>query len=68
MINWKKDGGGKKIPEPVIGLDPHFDSCNDHVDELKNQFNEYVKKIQKKLKCDDNQIKLCLSRKYRYEI
>ena len=35
MINWKRDSSGKKIPEPVLGLDPYFDGCNEKVDELK---------------------------------
>ena len=45
MINWKKDSNGKKIPEPVLGLDAHFDSCNNRVDELKTQFSKYIKTI-----------------------
>jgi DNA mismatch repair ATPase MutS len=68
MINWKKDSSGKKIPEPVLGLDPHFDTCNDRVDELKSEFPKYVKKIQQKLGSTDGQIKLVASRKHRYEI
>jgi hypothetical protein len=35
MIVWKNSTGGKKVPEPVLGLDQDFDDANDKVDSNK---------------------------------
>jgi hypothetical protein len=44
MIIWK-DADDVKIPEPVRGMDSMFDLCNDKIDAIKAEFEEYMQQI-----------------------
>jgi hypothetical protein len=69
MIVWKSAGGGKKIPEPVLGLDKEFDAANQRVQDKKDAIQNYVESLAKKLKCDKEDLKLStVSKKFRFEI
>jgi hypothetical protein len=69
MINWKTNSGGKKVPEPVVGLDHEFDAANDLVDTNKEAIEEYRNSLIKKLKCEESELTLSsASRRVRYEI
>ena len=66
MISWKQVGG-QKVPEPKSGLDEEFDACNNAVDKVKQQLEDYLGDIKKVTGCKD--AKLCQnSKKYRFEI
>ena len=41
MIKWKSTSNGKKVPEPVLGLDEDFDLANSTVDKNKEAINQY---------------------------
>ena len=41
MVIWKKVGD-EKIPEPASGIDEVFDRCNDEVNKIKAEFEEYI--------------------------
>lgn len=69
MISWKNAGGGKKVPEPKLGLDQEFDTANQEVENNKDKIREYVASISEELKCDESQVELTApAKKYRYEI
>ena len=46
MITWKTFGG-KKIPEPKLGIDPNYDDSNKSVESIKKQMSDYVKDAEK---------------------
>ena len=45
MILWKDADDGVKIPEPVKGLDNAFDECNEKIDAIKDEFEDYLRTI-----------------------
>lgn len=66
MIQWKKVGG-KKVPEPVEGLDEEFDFANDRVDNIKQKLLDYLEEVKSELKTQ-NVNYTTMSKRYRYEI
>lgn len=69
MISWKNAGGGKKVPEPKLGLDQEFDTANQEVVDNKDKIEQYVESVRQALKCEDSKVELSsVSKKYRFEI
>ena len=58
LISWKNASGGKKVPEPKLGLDQEFDTANQEVKNNKDIIREYVALISEELKCDESQVEL----------
>ena len=66
MIAWKQVGG-QKVPEPKSGLDEEFDACNDAVDKVKRQLDDYLDDVKKATGCKEAKLSQN-SKKYRFEI
>ena len=66
MIQWKSVGG-KKVPEPVEGLDEEFDEANARVEKIKTKLKDYLEDVKKELKYQHITYATASSR-YRFEI
>jgi hypothetical protein len=65
MIVWKQ-ARGHRIPEPVLGLDPEFDQCNEDVNRAKADLDDYLESVKKSTSSEAKYI--FTSKKFRYEI
>ena len=64
MPTWKQVGG-RKVPEPKPGMDEEFDGLNRKIDDIKKEFNDYLKDIKKDIGSDEIEYNTT-SEKFRY--